>query len=190
MSLIVALKHEGKTYVGSEARITIGGNYLDTTTKIFKPVKNQNIILGAVGYLRAIDVLTMKDCWITEFDEWQFSTGKLNFDKKYIVKNIVPALFKLFEEYDYLTVANGIKSIPGSSITFIYKDMITQIASDGAVTVYDLIYATGCATDLALGSLEETIKEAPKKRIRKAIETSLKHDPAVGGKITTLEIEH
>jgi len=195
MSLIIAIKDKEKkiTYVGADSRVSGGLDYTEgNIAKILYPSQHQGeMVFGAVGYLRTINILATQDQWLDDYELHRINTGKEKVDDVFVTRNIVPKLFSMFEHYGFLKVNEGIKSIPNSTISFIYKDIIAEIGALGSVLIYDDFYASGCAEDYAYGSLEQTVGiEDPVERIALAMEAAYKHNTGVGGDILILEVHH
>ena len=154
MSVVVAIKDKNCVWVGCDSQITTG--YTKSTftlnTKIWRPEKEENVVMGIVGTVRDLNILSTEDEWIDELTKIK---NEVNY--KYIVRTVVPKIFKTLGEFGRLRNDNGIQSIE-SNIIFTYKDKLFSINGDGSVIESDDIIADGSGYRLCLGAWN-SIKE-------------------------------
>lgn len=148
MSVVVAIKDKDTVWVGCDSQVTTGNTKgtLKLNKKIWKPEKEESIVMGVVGSVRDLDILSTEEDWIEEITKMK---DELNY--KYIVRKIVPKIFKTLGNFGRLKIDKGIESIE-SNVTFAYKDKLFKIYDDGSVLESDDIIADGSGYRLCLGS--------------------------------------
>lgn len=187
MSLIVAVKDGDHVVVGAESRVSMAWTRkYDGFAKAFKPADHTDMIWGVTGTVRSANILKTKSEWISKDEQFLINGNQKKYDEVYITSNIIPAMFRLFNNQDYIHEKEGIKNFPHSKFLLIYKDTISQIGSDGSVITGFDYWAIGCAEDLALGSLEQTVGQPAEERIRMAIKAAVKHDVGINDDVTIL----
>lgn len=177
MSVVVAYKDidRDRVIVGCDSQVTRGG-YKSTLQnknnwKIFKPMDNENLIIGVVGDLRDINLLSLEKNLI---DELTIIKGEVDF--KYIVKTIVPKIFKILIDNKRIKIKDGVVDDMCSSVLFVYKNKIYGIYSDGAVIEYEDFCALGSGEQLAYGSLNSYNGSDAQDAVVDAIKSSIKND--------------
>ena len=174
MSVVVAIKENGKVYVGSDSQVTKGwsrstlknpNNY-----KIWKVRNVDNCLMAHVGNVRDANIVRLMGGLISEYDVFY---ELVNY--KFVVREIVPAIIKELKEHKYIKDNDYFEGM-GSSFIFAYKDQLFLIASDGCVIEIDDYVAIGSGEDTAIGSLNSSIGEDPVTRIIKAIKSSATSD--------------
>ncbi len=148
MSVVVAVKNGDHVLVGCDSQMTYGytKEILTNQRKMWKPTDNKNIVMGLVGTVRDANILSVAEEWIDELTEL-----KNDFNLKYVIKTIVPKMFRELEDNGRLRIKDGIKSID-SIVTFAYRDMAYSIDFDGAVVEMEDILVNGSGYSLCLGA--------------------------------------
>ena len=174
MSVIVAIKENGKIYFGCDSQVTTGGTRTTLKNfnnyKIWKVKGVENCLMGCVGALRDACVIRTMDDLITDYDVYK---GNIDFD--FVVNRIVPDIIKRLKDAKYLK-EDGLFEFMDSSYLFSYKDSLYQIGGDGSVIEVEDYIATGSGSKEAIGSLLSTEGQNPEERIIKAIKASAASD--------------
>lgn len=148
MSVVVAIKDGDRVLVGCDSQITQGYVKLSLKPqmKIWKPEDDKEIVMGLVGDVRDENILSTADGWIDELTKLK---NTVNF--KYIVRNIVPKIFKELGNFGRLKYKDSMQSIE-SNVIFAYKDKAFIIECDGCVLEMNEILVTGSGKSLCLGA--------------------------------------
>lgn len=148
MSVVVAIKDKDCVWVGCDSQVSYGytKSTLELNKKIWKPEKENDVVMGVVGDVRDLNLLSTEESWIDELTNLK---NEVNF--KYIVRNLVPNIFKLFGKFGRLKTDRGIESI-NSNIIFASKDKLFSINGDGSVLESSDIVADGSGYRLCLGA--------------------------------------
>ncbi len=174
MSVVVAIKENGKVYLGCDSQVTKGwsrstlknpNNY-----KIWKVRGVDNCLMAHVGNVRDANVVRLINGLITDYDIYLNAV-----DYEFVVNEIVPTIISTLKKRKYIK-DNDYFDLMGSSYLFAYKDQLYVISSDGCVIEIDDYVAIGSGEDTAIGSLNSTIGEPPVSRIIKAIKSSATSD--------------
>ena len=175
MSVVVAIKHEGKIYMGSDSQVTKGGTRTTLSNpnnfKIWKIQGAENALMGHVGNLRDANIVRLMDGVIDDYDEF---CDRVNF--KFVVKYLVPEIISNLTRAKFLKVKDEHVDYLDSSFLFAYKDKLFLISSDCSVIEIDDCVAIGSGSQEAIGSLLSTEGDEPVTRIIKAIRASAAND--------------
>ena len=175
MSVVAAIKQNGRVYIGCDSQVTKGwsrstlknpNNY-----KIWKVRGVDNCYMAHVGVVRDANVVRLIDGLVRDYDIYRGSI-----DYEYVVNRIVPMIIDELKDRHYLKGDSNYFDSMGSSYLFAYKDQLFMIASDGCVIEIDDYVAIGSGEDVAIGSLNSTVGDAPVSRIIKAIKASATSD--------------
>lgn len=75
MSVAVAIKKDGKIYMGSDSQVTLGGTRTTLKNpnnyKIWKVLGVDNCLMGSVGNLRDTCVIKTMDTLVTEYNVYK-----------------------------------------------------------------------------------------------------------------------
>lgn len=174
MSVVVAIKHEGKIYLGADSQVTKGGTRTSLSNpnnyKIWNAHGVDCCLIGHVGRVREANVLRIIDGLVSEMT--QLKNG-VNYS--YVVRYVVPRLFSELKQYGYMKDDKYIQFME-SEVIFAYKDQLYSIEADGTVIEIDDCCAIGSGSSEAIGSLSSTKGQDAKTRIIKAIKASAAHD--------------
>jgi len=150
MSVVVAIKDNDRVWVGCDSQVTRSrttkGTLTNDQNKIWKPSDDKNIVMGLVGSLRDANILSTATDWLDEL-----AVLKNEIDYKYIVRKLVPKIFKELEEFNRVETDKGIKYFC-SEVIFAYKNEVYEIEEDGTVVCTDDILATGSGYQSCLGA--------------------------------------
>ena len=180
MSTVLAYKDGDKVWLAADSQATKGDQKILITDpnnfKIWRPKMHQNLIMGGIGTLRDLNIVSTVDVW---FDE-KISTGsmvedyELNFSE--MVRTIVPSL------------QSEITSLGGhnkSSFFMAYKDKCFSIDPDGCVIElysdndYAAIGSGEVVTEAAFSVLHDLELISTKEKIVRAVGQSCEQDLCV-----------
>lgn len=186
MSIIVAYKENNKVIVGCDSQAT-GGRCIYTLQnknnfKIFKPLKNDDLIIGIVGNIRDTNLIYIEDNLI---DEIAILKDEINF--KYIVNKLVPKIFEIMKRNERIRVKDGIIENMESQFLIAYKNNIYTIEGNGGVIEYNDYCAIGSGKDFAIGYLNEHKDYNTKNAVTNSIKSSIKSELHVGYPIVVME---
>jgi len=174
MSVVVAIKENGKVYFGADSQVTRGGTRSTLKNpnnfKVWKVIGAENCIMGHVGNVRDANVVRLMDRLVTEYNIY-----KEHIDFEFVVCKIVPDILDELRKYRYIKDEKYFESID-SRFLFAYKDQLYLINFDGTVLEIDDYAAIGSGENQALGSLLSTEDLAPEDRIITAIKASAATD--------------
>ena len=173
MSVVVAIKENGRVYLGADSQVTYGGSRKSLSNpnnyKIWKLRDTDNCLFGSVGRCRDANVIRILKNVITELDVLHNSI-----DFEWVVSTLVPRLFGELGQYSLLETEGGTHM--NSSFLFAYKDQLYEISNDGCVIEVDDFDAIGSGASQAVGSLLTTVGKSPTSRIISAIKASAAND--------------
>lgn len=174
MSVIVAIKHEGKIYIGADSQVTKGGSRKSLSNpnnyKVWKVKNAEHCLMGHVGSLRDACVLRCEPNFIREIDQVHDVFGF-----EYVVERIEPMIKNILADRDFVRKEDPYGTMD-SRFLFAHKDRLFTIEY-GSVIEHDDFVAIGSGESEAVGSLlsTEDIKDQ-KERIIKAIKATAAHD--------------
>ncbi len=148
MSIIVAIKDGDRVLVGCDSQVTEWGTKksLKKNIKIWKPDDDKEIVMGVAGDLRDSNIMATTTNWIDELTK-----NKNNVNFKYVVRTIVPKIFKELEDNGRLFIKEGIKSMC-CEVIFAYKDKAFLIEGDGTVFEMDDMICSGSGHSVCEGA--------------------------------------
>ena len=187
MSVVVAIKENGKIMMGADSQCTKGGTRRSLSNpnnyKIWKVLDSENCLLGHVGLVREANVIRVARDLIPEMAQIK---DKVDFS--FVVKRLVPTMFEELEEYRVIKKGDNPPEFE-SSFLFAYKDKLFYISGNGTVIEIDDYCAIGSGECEAIGSLLSTEGESPEERIKKAIKASAANDIYVDYPIVITDTE-
>jgi ATP-dependent protease HslVU (ClpYQ) peptidase subunit len=187
MSVVVAIKENGRVTIGADSQVTKGGTRRTLSNpnnyKVWRVLGTENCMMAHVGLVREANVIRVARGLIPELAQL-----KDEIDFSFVVKHLVPALFAELEEY---RVIKGGSEPPHfeSSFIFAYKDKLFYISGNGTVIEVDDYCAIGSGECEAIGSLLSTEGEPCEERIKKAIKASAANDIYVDYPIVMTDTE-
>ena len=170
MSVVAVIKDGDNVYIGCDSQasrcehkfiLTNKNNY-----KIFRPIKEKDVIIGVYGDLRNRDILFCIDEYIDELTKIENKV-----DCRYMIKNVIPKIFKTLENEHKITNTKN-----DSIIIFNYKNQIYYINDDGSILEIDDYFAIGSGAKFSIGYLSECDKINPKEALIKSIRSACKND--------------
>ena len=187
MSVVVAIKENGKIMMGADSQCTKGGTRRSLSNpnnyKIWKVLDSENCLLGHVGLVREANVIRVARDLVPEMAQIK---DKVDFS--FVVKRLVPTMFEELEEYRVIKKGDNPPEFE-SSFLFAYKDKLFYISGNGTVIEIDDYCAIGSGECEAIGSLLSTVGESPEERIKKAIKASAANDIYVDYPIVITDTE-
>lgn len=178
MTCIVALKHDGVLYLGSDSQVSFGGTiFYDSEPKVFK---KGSMIIGCAGNLVFGKILKYN------FNIPDHSESLS--DLEYLNSVFVDSLREICRKREYLKVIDS-RSGTSDSTLICYHGEIYRLSSDFDVTLFsgDFI-SIGSGGEFALGSMYSTSGVSPIDRLNTAIEAACLYDDGCGGDIKTLRL--
>jgi ATP-dependent protease HslVU (ClpYQ) peptidase subunit len=172
MSLVVALKHNGVVYMGSDSLAC----YYDTkyyltnpnSYRIFKVKGCDNMLMSLDG--RIVEQNVARCTYLVP----EAVSIKGNIDFEFMVNEFVPNLLEAFNERHILK-CNDNQYECDSDMIVAYKDSLYKIFNDGAVLEIDDFAVIGTGIEEALGSLMTSSNiEDPKERLLLALKAGLR----------------
>ena len=150
MSLIIATKTKDRVIMMCDSVTTSNPNYAVINDEIkYKTTRVKDVLVGTAGRVAAIRRLTAHPEW--------FETNGEPFDKRFIVKNIIPRFFRDLDEHGLTEEYDGMPAFDGG-IILAHKDKIFQILRGFEVHEMDKVAAIGCTRTLVapiLGCIKE-----------------------------------
>jgi ATP-dependent protease HslVU (ClpYQ) peptidase subunit len=129
MSVVVAIKHNNKIYIGADSQVTRGGSRTTLKNpnnyKIWKVEDTNNCIMGHVGYLRHANVVRLMRNLVDDYDTYLDRV-----DYRFVVKYVVPEIIKTLKESHFLKVSDNYVDNMESSFIFAYRDKLFVIGAD------------------------------------------------------------
>lgn len=165
-------RETGTTWIGGDS---MGSNAythsIQDVHKVFHNDTMKNVIMGACGSFRHIDLLEFDDSLFPEIDVYK----KPSINRKYMVKTFIPNVKRLFQS-EMVTEADTNR---GGTFLVGVEDKLFEIQSDYSVLEpQDGYAAIGCGAVAALGSLYATTLMGddfePKDHIIAALEAAEK----------------
>jgi ATP-dependent protease HslVU (ClpYQ) peptidase subunit len=175
LSVVVAIKEGDTIWMGCDSQVTQGytKRTLESMKKIWKPEKEKDVLMGVVGAVRDLNILSIEEEWIEELIKMK---NEVNY--KYIIKKIIPKIFTTLSDSGRLYNKDGVKFIE-SNIVFAYQDKMFSIHGDGAVMESEDIIVDGSGRRLCLGAWNSikdkdfSIKEKLVEVVKSACESDL-----------------
>ena len=188
MSVVVAIKENGKVTIGADSQCTRGGTRRTLSNpnnyKVWRVLDSEHCLLAHVGLVREANVIRVARGLVPEL-----TAIKDGVDFAFVVKRLVPRMFDELEEYRVLKRSSESPDTFDSSFLFAYKDRLYYISSNGTVIEIDDYFAIGSGECEAIGSLLSTEGEPCEERIKKAIKASAASDIYVDYPIVVTDTE-
>ena len=188
MSVVVAIKENGKVYLGADSQVTKGGTRSSLSNKnnykIWKVKDVENCIIGHVGRVRDANIIRTMYGVVSEMAQIK---NRVDYD--YVVRCVVPSIFQELKDFGYKK-DDKYNPYMESELLFAYQDKLFVISQDGTVIEVDDCCAVGSGASEAIGSLSSTIGKSPEERIIKAIKASAAHDIYVDYPIVLSDTEN
>jgi ATP-dependent protease HslVU (ClpYQ) peptidase subunit len=174
MSVIVGIKHQGITYLGTDSQMTKGSvkkhyTHIDNR-KIWRPDDVSHLLLGGVGILKGLNEVKHINGLI---DPLTLRTDRI--DTAYVFQHIIPRIVYRMEEHK-LVENKDFNPKMQNEFLFANKGELYHLNYDGSIITIDDYAAIGSGSIEAIGSLLSTEGEDPVIRIKKAIKAAIEHD--------------
>ncbi len=188
MSVVVAIKENGKIYIGADSQVTKGGTRTtlknENNYKVWRVIGAPHCLMAHVGVLRDANIVRLMPNLVTEYNIFRNHIG---FD--FVVRKVVPEIIEELSNCGYLKEGKTTEYLD-SSFLFAYKDQLFVINPDKSVIEVEDYVAIGSGADQAVGSLLSTEGLSPKERIVKAIKSSAATDIYVDYPIILTDTEN
>ena len=190
MSVVIAIKENGVTYMAADTQISFGDSKRhlksDSLQKVWAVTDTPHCIMGGVGLTRDLNLI--RYCTSELIPEASVLKNEINVGT--IMLNTVPTIFESIRNYTQL-VTGCDKDIPiNSEFILAYKDKIFDIAPDGTVEQVEDYIAIGSGADAALGSLKHTTDEPIYDRLIKALDAASESNLYVSEPYVCMNTEH
>lgn len=168
MSVVIAIKEDGKIYMGADTMVTYGDSKRHLTTehtqKVWVVEDTPNCIMGCVGLLSDLNLI--RYCGQHLVPELAVLKNEIN--TGLIIQSTVPQIFGLIQDYN--EICKKPEDLPmQSSFVLGVRDHLFTIYPDGCVEEEEDWVAIGSGADMALASLENTEGEDVYIRLIKAL---------------------
>ena len=187
MSVVVAIKENGKVTIGADSQCTRGGTRRTLSNpnnyKVWKVLDAENCLFAQVGLVREANIIRVARDLVPEMAQL-----KDRVDFSFVVKRLVPRMFEELEEYRAIKRGDTPPEFESSYI-FAYKDKLFYISGNATVIEIDDYVAIGSGECEAIGSLLSTEGEPCEERIKKAIKASAASDIYVDYPIVITDTE-
>ena len=187
MSVVVAIKENGKVMIGADSQCTRGGTRRTLSNpnnyKVWRVLDAENCLLAHVGLVREANIIRVARELVPEMAQIK---NKIDFS--FVVQHLVPRMFAELEEYRAIKKSDGSLEFD-SSFLFAYKDKLFYISGNATVIEIDDYVAIGSGECEAIGSLLSTEGEPSEERIKKAIKASAASDIYVDYPIVITDTE-
>ena len=187
MSVVVAIKENGKVTIGADSQCTRGGTRRTLSNpnnyKVWKVLDAENCLIAHVGLVREANIIRVARDLVPEMAQLK---DKVDFS--FVVKRLIPAMFEELEEYRAIKKGDTPPEFD-SSFLFAYKDKLFYISGNATVIEIDDYVAIGSGECEAIGSLLSTEGEKCEDRIKKAIKASAASDIYVDYPIVITDTE-
>lgn len=133
MSVVLAVKNGDAIYLGTDSQVSYGGSKRLITNpnsfKIWRPKGHNHLIIGGVGALRDLNILSTVDVWFDEVEVMGSEVKEFNLDFAYVVRELAPMIRAELNRF----VEKDAKD-SGSTFLFAYKDKCYELSPCGAVS--------------------------------------------------------
>ena len=96
MSVVLAVKNKDKIILATDSQVSYGGTKRLITNpnsyKIWRPAGHQHLIVGGVGALRDLNILSTVDVWFDEYVTVGSKVEDFELTFSYVVRTLGPAL--------------------------------------------------------------------------------------------------
>lgn len=168
MTLIIALKHEGKVYLGGDAAAVGGYDRIEIVEpKVFK---NGKYMIGYTTSFRMGQILQYMKLPVPKTQDLT----------KFMITTFIDSIKKEFAEKDYDWKAKGVNFI------VVVNNRIFEIENDLQVQERRETAAVGCAYAYALGAISACGIVNPKQKILKVFNISHNYSAGIMGPYTII----
>ena len=165
MSVVIAVRYKDGVIMAADKQITWGNLKTSNATKLIQ-TKWSNIGIGGVGSGRLCDLLEIIDEIIPASDILK----QIPIDRKYMIKYLVPDLFKHFKEYNMVLSNSNNENYIDGNLMICTPYLIHSMGNDGSLVQYENYASIGCGEQLVHGYLSTLSIDWSKLKEEKAIE--------------------
>lgn len=177
MSLIIAYKKDDVVYMGADTRLVMDDEKVNKVN-----ASNYRIQKLDSGMLVGYSGDSLEEQTMSAYTDIFTLDKNGQLTKRHIVKEIVPKLYKLFQDTNLLETPKGEIPFVKLEIILAYQDMLYIIGPNFMVCRSEGLWTFGYMSQCAHGafmSIQDT--EDVNERIVKAMEISAKYSMHVGG---------
>lgn len=171
MSVVVAKKTKDGFIMGCDS-VVIRGQIRGQATKVFKHKSNSDIIIGVVGSLRDLNIVSSMNNILDPSD-----VRREMVDTDAIISHVILELKEQLKKEGRLCASKEGGECMLSSIMIAYKDKCWNIGGDFSVSEIEDFDAIGAPDEFALGAYEiisEDEKITDKEKVIKVIKACIK----------------
>ena len=187
MSVVVAIKENGKIFIGADSQCTRGGTRRTLSNpnnyKIWRVEGAEHCLMAHVGLVREANVLRVAHGLVPELAQLKDTV-----DFAFVVRRLVPAIVEELEENRAIKRGDAPPHLE-STLLFAYRDRLFYISPNGTVIEVDDYCAIGSGECEAIGSLLSTEGAPCEERLKKAIKASAANDIYVDYPIVITDTE-
>lgn len=170
MSVVIAIKHKNKIYLGCDTQVSTlsnKDNLKGASQKIWHYKDLAEIALGGVGSLRDIQLIQTMDNLFKPLD---LLAGTIDFH--YLVNDFFTDIYERLLSKHRIPFMEGRPTplpIIEAELIVAIEDKMYMIGQDGSVIEGDDYLVIGSGEDIATGVLENNKNKKPETRIKEAI---------------------
>ena len=176
MSVVIAVKHDGRIWFGADTQSTCGRDrYNPLSRNDFKVTKLHNgMLISLTG-----EIVTGQR--ILAHPEWFTVDEKKGLTKEHIVTKILPHLYECLNEEELLDTGDkGMPPVMKVTIFLAYKDKLFEICRDFHVIRYEEYQASGSGANAIMYGLSKLDKTKDiHEQLLQLLRISAKHDANV-----------
>ena len=172
MSVVIAIKENGITYMAADTQVSFGDSkrHLKSNSlqKVWAVNDIDNCIMGGVGLTRDLNLIRYGTHELIP----EANVLKNDITVGTIMLETVPVIFDSIRNYTQLVTGSKDEIEIMSEFVIAYNDKLFDISPDGTVEEVEDYIAIGSGADEALGSLKHTYDEPVYSRLIKALDAA------------------
>ena len=172
MSVVIAIKENGITYMAADTQVSFGDSkrHLKSNSlqKVWAVNDIDNCIMGGVGLTRDLNLIRYGTHELIP----EANVLKNDITVGTIMLETVPIIFESIRNYTELVTGSKDEIEIMSEFVIAYNDKLFDISPDGTVEEVEDYIAIGSGADAALGSLKQTYDEPVYSRLIKALDAA------------------
>lgn len=173
MTCIAALAHKGKVYIGGDSAAVVSENYSLCVRSDPKVFGKGPFLFGCAGAPRVQQLI--------QFAFEPPSQRSDEDDRAFMVTRFMDALRACLREGGAVVKKDDLE-LNESEIIIGYRGRLYVVYADYQIgTPCDPFFAVGCGGQVALGSLWESVKLQPRRRVLSALEAAERFSSGVRG---------
>ncbi len=178
MSVVVAIKENGKVYMGADTQSTRGSQRIVSSSpnnyKMAKVKNSEHCLIGLAGNVIDNTIIKLAEEIIPkDYD------GEVDFE--FVNNHVVPYIFEVLGKRDrILKDKDDDTPYIDCSMLFACKDKLFHITGSGTVMEHNDCFVIGGGDDVAFGSLMSTEGQPAIDRLLKALSVTARYNIYVG----------